>query len=35
MGLGMYELFVKFRSCGNEHLPLYKKEYNGTEQILK
>ena len=30
-GLGMCELFVKVsQSVRNKHLPLYKKEYNGT-----
>ena len=30
-GLGMCELFVKVsQGVRNEHLPLYKKEYNGT-----
>ena len=33
-GLGMFELFVKVsQAVGNEHLPLYKKEYNGIAII--
>ena len=29
----MHELFVKTVWLWNEHLPLYKNEYNGTEGI--
>ena len=33
-GLGMFELFVKVsQAVHNEHLPLYKKEYNGIAII--
>ena len=30
----MYELFVKVALLQNEHLPLYKKEYNGTLPLV-
>ena len=33
MGLGIYELFVKVAWLQNEHLPLYKKDYNGTVEM--